>query len=144
VRPLSETQFLAEVLIGPFAEEVLFRGLLFRQLYRRARRSPLRAMVVSALVFGFAHLASLDLGMSSLRLEGVWVLVGEATIGGLLFAWLTYRWNSLWPAIGVHACLNLSWDLTQTGVQDLVTLTRVAGVAIAVGATLIWARERHS
>jgi membrane protease YdiL (CAAX protease family) len=140
VHRLSEGRVVAEVLLGPFAEEVLFRGVLFRQLYRRAGRRVVRAMIVSALVFGFAHLASIDLSLLHWNLQQVWVLVGEATLGGLLFAWLTYRWNSLWPAIAVHAALNLSWDLTVSNLQDLVTITRVGGVVIVIGATLVWTR----
>jgi membrane protease YdiL (CAAX protease family) len=32
--------------------------------------------------------------------------------GGALFAWIAYRLGSLWPAIGLHACLNLWWVAT--------------------------------
>ena len=119
---MAETRVAGEVLFGPIAEEVLFRGLLFRQLVRRAGRSPVRAMVVSAVAFGAAHLSSSTLGQCSPtgstaslypgHWESLSALVGEATLGGLLFAWLTYRWGSIWPAIGLHSSLNLSWDLT--------------------------------
>jgi membrane protease YdiL (CAAX protease family) len=32
---------------------------------------------------------------------------------GALFAWVTYRWNSLWPAIALHGLMNFWWDLTK-------------------------------
>jgi membrane protease YdiL (CAAX protease family) len=140
---IAETRVAAEVLFGPIAEEVLFRGLLFRQLVRRARRSPVRAMVVSALAFGFAHLAIFDLNSAMFfhlrddtQFLSAATLVGEATLGGLLFAWLTYRWGSIWPAIGLHSSLNLSWDLT-TGTPNPAIITRMASVVVAIALTLI-------
>ena len=57
-------------LVGPFAEEVLFRGLLFRQLLRRGGRSVIWSMAVSALVFGSAHL-TLFVGFSHGRFSYV-------------------------------------------------------------------------
>lgn len=123
---------VADVLLGPFAEEVLFRGLLFRQLYRRARRHPLRAMVVSALVFGGAHVVNTNWSLGPAGLQAAAAVVGTATLGGLLFAWVAYRWDSIWPAIGLHAGLNLAWDLTQGDAGRAIVTARVASVVIAL------------
>jgi hypothetical protein len=141
--PLS--RLADDVLLGPFAEEVLFRGVLFRQLYRRAGRSVVRAMVVSAVVFGVAHLSIFDFGLEGIlypgQLASLSALVGEATLGGLLFAWLTYRWGSIWPAIGLHSSLNLTWDLTTGGGNSIALMMRVAAVVIAVALTLLIGRR---
>jgi membrane protease YdiL (CAAX protease family) len=143
---LAEGRLVGEAVFGPLAEEVLFRGLLFRQLYRRARRSPIRAMIVSALAFGFAHLANLD--SYSLVHVNQWspaaALIGEATLGGLVFAWLTYRWDSIWPAIGLHSSLNLSWDLTEADHSPWITTARIASVVLAVAFTWRFATRNDS
>lgn len=128
--------FVGTVLLGPFAEEVLFRGFLFKQLLTRARWPLGWAIGVSAVVFALAHVRDLDhelIGQlallqvsdvqrefvrQSLGLESTSALdflsrVGTAILvvapAGALFAWVVHRFGSLWPAIGLHACLNLWW-----------------------------------
>ncbi|MFI5177363.1 MAG: CPBP family intramembrane glutamic endopeptidase [Vicinamibacterales bacterium] len=138
-------------LIGPFAEEVLFRGFLLRQLIRRAGRRPLWSMAVSALVFGCAHLTLL---VDYSRGQWIWVPpwawdvwlreLGLAAIGGLLLAWIVYRWDSLWPAVGLHSCLNFSWQVT-TGAPHVTvfetTMLRLTSVAIALYVTWRFTRR---
>lgn len=51
---------IGTALLGPFAEEVLFRGFLFRELHQHARWPLGWAIGVSALAFGFAHVPHLD------------------------------------------------------------------------------------
>jgi len=154
-RPLFLSAIVGSVLLGPLAEEVLFRGLLFRQLYRRGGLRPLRAMTVSALLFGLAHLANVDFETVRLSvpqtMTPVMGQVGLTALGGLLFAWVAYRWDSLWPAIGLHTFMNLSWEVF--GVNgpvvhgpvrlpaDAATTTRLASVAIAV--YLTWRLTRR-
>jgi membrane protease YdiL (CAAX protease family) len=156
-RPLFASAIVGSVLLGPLAEEVLFRGLLFRQLYRRGGLRPLRAMTVSALAFGFAHLANVDFGSVELGVPQTITpalgQVGLTALGGLLFAWVAYRWDSLWPAIGLHTFMNLSWEVFgvngPTGAAhgalrlpaDAATTTRLASVAIAV--YLTWRLTRR-
>src|SRR5262245_18242822 len=43
------------VLVGPFAEEVLFRGLLFTALWKHARWPWPAALAMSSVAFGLAH-----------------------------------------------------------------------------------------
>lgn len=142
---LSHERLVGDVLLGPFAEEVLFRGVLFRQLYRRAGRGPVRAMLVSALIFGFAHLTNVDVeavssGIAAGQAQAA-ALVGTAILGGLLFAWLAYRWNSVWPAIGLHSFLNFSWDLAPVEANRLVLGMRVATLVIVVALTWRFTRR---
>lgn len=129
---LTGSSLVADVLLGPFAEEVLFRGVLFRQLYRRARRRPARAMIVSALVFGGAHIVNTTWWNGGADLQSAAAVVGTATLGGLLFAWIAYQWDSIWPAIGLHAGLNFGWDLTRDHSTSAITTARVAAVGIAL------------
>jgi membrane protease YdiL (CAAX protease family) len=76
-------------LVIPFAEELLFRGVLFGAL---RRYGPVLAGLVSATVFGLAH---------------VWPpLVLFAFVVGVVHAWMRERSGSIWPAVVSHAVVN--------------------------------------
>ncbi|HNY66917.1 MAG TPA: type II CAAX endopeptidase family protein [Deltaproteobacteria bacterium] len=80
--------FLVGCVLGPFAEELFFRGLFYSWL--RERLPVLGTIVLSALFF-----ASLHAGGFPVQL-----------IGGLLFASL-FEWrNSIWAPFVVHAAAN--------------------------------------
>jgi len=119
---------LSVVFLGPFAEEVLYRGFLFQQLWRRARWPMWAAALGSALVFAIAHHKDLDevlaLGVLRNDLATTLSVIGPpilATIaGGCLFAWLTWRWQSLWPAIALHAAINFWWDISSGGADPVI------------------------
>jgi hypothetical protein len=128
---LDVSDLVGTVLLGPFAEEVLFRGFLFRQLSRRAGWHPAWAMAASALVFGLAHLGNVDLAAP----RGPWLAAAEVSAtagGGLLFAWILFRWGSLWPAIGLHTFMNLSWQLF--GVDEWAAQAQAGATAVGPGA----------
>jgi uncharacterized protein len=76
-------------LVIPFAEELLFRGVLYGAL---RRYGPVLAGLVSAAIFGIAH---------------VWPpLVLFAFLVGVVHAWLRERSGSIWPAVVSHAVVN--------------------------------------
>lgn len=128
---LEVSDLIGSVVLGPFAEEVLFRGFLFRQFYRHGRWSPAVAMLASSLVFGLAHLGNVNLDAP----HGVWLGLAEVATtagGGLLFAWMLFRWGSLWPSIGLHTFMNLSWQLF--GVDDWATAAQAGATAVGPGA----------
>ncbi len=142
-------------LVSPIAEEVLFRGWMFRQLTRRADWPLGWAVAASALVFGLAHVASwvgfangqwfyppiVHLGWAS---SAPWLSeVGSKALGGLLFAWLVYRWDSVWPAIGLHSAFNWSWPpVGANGVTLSAAVdARLASVAVAIVLTWWFTRE---
>jgi membrane protease YdiL (CAAX protease family) len=33
------------------------------------------------------------------------------TAGGVTFAWLAQKWQSLWVPVALHICMNLWWEL---------------------------------
>lgn len=81
---------VAVVILAPLAEEALFRGLLFGGI--RARWGSTLATVLSAVIFGAAHMnVSLFLPLA---------------VAGLLLAMLYGRSGSLWPSTVAHATLN--------------------------------------
>lgn len=82
--------FAAVCIIAPFAEELLFRGVVFAGL---VQRTPLwAAAIISGIIFGAAHLDP-------------WSIAPLATIGAGL-ALLYYRNGTLWPNIVAHGTVN--------------------------------------
>ncbi len=82
---------LAAVTVAPFCEETFFRGYFFQGL--RLRINVWVAVVLSAVVFGFAHG---DLGSLALLI-----------VIGLLLAILRWKTHSIWPGMALHALNNL-------------------------------------
>jgi membrane protease YdiL (CAAX protease family) len=83
---------LLTVVLGPWAEELLFRGVVYAGL--RNQLGIWVAVPLSSLIFGLAH-----------REAGGWV-VGFTSIMGMLFAGLFEGSGSLWPAVLGHALMN--------------------------------------
>ena len=116
--------------VGPFVEEVLFRGFLFRQMRRWAGMPFWIAAILASLLFGAGHF---DQGSSFANA----VMNGTITFaGGVLFCWLAERWNSIWPGFVIHAGLNLLWSVYTLGSNavggEAGNLARVAAVVIAI------------
>jgi membrane protease YdiL (CAAX protease family) len=157
--PIDPAVLVGTVLLGPFAEEVLFRGWLFRQLVTRAKWPVGWAIGVSAVVFALAHVRDLDhevlgqltlvqvpmeqrefvrlsLGIESRSAIDLLLRVGGAILmlapGGALFAWIVHRFGSLWPAIGLHACLNFWWLVSHGPDSRGVFTLDAAGIAQAI------------
>jgi hypothetical protein len=82
--------------LGPLAEEVVFRGLLFAWLERRW--GPRVAVVGSAVAFAAAH-------MEPTYISFVLPLA-------LFLGWVRWRSNSLWPSLIAHATENCIFVLT--------------------------------
>ncbi|MCA1694437.1 MAG: CPBP family intramembrane metalloprotease, partial [Actinobacteria bacterium] len=80
----------AGAIAAPFAEEFLFRGLLYR--YLRSRRSVLAAILISSLVFALAHFTP--------------VLIPVLFVFGIAEALVAERYDSLYPAMALHALNN--------------------------------------
>ena len=82
--------FAVIVLIGPFAEEVFFRGFVLAGLLRRLGTT--RAIIVSSALFAAAHL---DL-----------TVAGPAFLAGVVYALVYRRTGSLWPLVLAHTAQN--------------------------------------
>lgn len=84
---LGPAEFLAVIIVGPCAEEIAFRGLLFRRYLRRMR--PVLAALCSSLLFGLFHFD----------------IVGSLLVG-LTLVGLYIRSGSLWLCIAAHGLCN--------------------------------------
>jgi membrane protease YdiL (CAAX protease family) len=91
----SWSNAVAMVILGgllvPIAEELLFRAGLFGWLRTRFALWP--SVIVSAIVFGAAHVDSLGTAVSA-------VLLGVAC------AWVYARYASIWAPIAIHVTTN--------------------------------------
>lgn len=95
---------LALAVLAPFAEEGLFRGVIFDLLLSRGRGY---AVVLSSVLFGLMHLSRLFYGVS---LQVTLVTLVSTTCLGLLFAGLRMQSRSLWVVIVLHGAINLFSD----------------------------------
>jgi hypothetical protein len=93
------------VLVQPFAEELVFRGVLQGQLLRLSGGRRLGAVTLANLstTVGFvaAHL---------LAQPPVWALA--VAVPSLVFGHLRERLGSVWPAVAMHAIYNAGFGLT--------------------------------
>jgi membrane protease YdiL (CAAX protease family) len=78
--------------IGPFVEEVVFRGVIQSHLVRR--HGPWWGILITSLFFGIYHW---DLGQGLL-----------AVIIGVYLGYMAYRTRSIWPSILAHMLVNTS------------------------------------
>jgi membrane protease YdiL (CAAX protease family) len=91
--------------LSPLVEEIEFRGFGVRQLQHGTGWPFWVAVWPSALLFGRGHV---EQGQSLREMAGLFFLTGA---GGVIFAWLVYRWKNLWVAVALHICMNRWWEL---------------------------------
>ena len=88
---------VGSVLIGPFAEELFYRGMLFTALRRRLPLWP--ALGISSVLWGLAHLQT--------TLEGYLLVLLILIPLGMFMAWLYERRGSLVVPVLTHSVFNL-------------------------------------
>jgi len=81
---------LMVVALGPFVEELVFRGVILRAAESRVGAGW--AIVLQAALFAAYHLTP-------------WLIVPSFVLG-LACGWLAWQRRSLWPAIALHALYN--------------------------------------
>lgn len=104
---------LSGVVRAPLAEELLFRGLLIgvcaAAVGWRGKWFWMNA-TLAALLFASVHI---QWNMNGLAKSWPTLLVTGA--GGMWYAWLLARWQSLWVPMTLHAGMNLGWMLAGAG-----------------------------
>lgn len=94
------TTILIVVLLAPFVEEVLFRGLVFGGL---RGKSVLLAYAVSCALFALVHVWQFVVQSRDLT---YFLLMVQYLVPGVVLAWVYDRSGTLWTAIGLHAVTN--------------------------------------
>jgi uncharacterized protein len=84
-------------------EETLFRGLLMALALRRW--SVVTAVFVTSAIFGLWHIVPIT-GSTADLLDVILSTVAVTTIGGVLFAWLRLRANSILAPMLAHVATN--------------------------------------
>lgn len=123
------------VLVAPLTEEFFFRGLVLHSFLRRY--SPTKAIVLSAVLFGFAHLDPWQ--------------VAYAPLWGLVAAWWVVETDSLLAPLTGHVLINASVitpailrlgsgnvaSSTRGGMPLLPTWLAIVGALVFVGGA-VW------
>jgi membrane protease YdiL (CAAX protease family) len=91
---------LALVILPPLGEETLVRGYLYSGLRSKWKFAP--AMIVTSLLFGFAHL---ELGSGA---SAVWAAGIDTFVLSLVLVYLRESTNALYAGMLVHGLNNLS------------------------------------
>ena len=111
--------FFLAVLFTGISEEVVYRGLFIRAFLPRGKW---QAVLIPAVIFGFAHIVnSLGGGMS---LGDNLVQIANAFFYGLMLGAVRLRINNIWPLIVLHTLIDLFW--VTAGLPDgVITLAEI-------------------
>ena len=118
--------FLLLVFIAPVCEEWLFRGIILKGLLKR--RSPLKAIVWSAVIFGVIHIIPMQM-ISAFFL-------------GLMIGWIYWHTRSLFHCIFIHAVNNAAAFISSIFFPDTTVdasiFNTAGGYYMYAGAHVIW------
>ena len=84
--------FMLIAIVAPISEELMFRGYILDSIQRL--HGDKVAILLSSILFGLLHVF------------GGWYIVGSAFLGGLIYAWIRVKTDSLIPCIASHMMWN--------------------------------------
>lgn len=88
------------LLLAPFVEEVLFRGLVFGNLKYKSRGL---AYLVSCLLFALLHVWQFAVVRQDIT---YFLLMVQYLVPGVVLAWAYDHSGTLWTSVGLHALVN--------------------------------------
>lgn len=91
------TRVLAMVVLAPLAEEMLFRGLLFRAV-SRSRLGPLGAVFVTAVLFAALHFQYYGAALLLVLVDGLFLGAARYATGSMLLTLLFHSLGNLYAA----------------------------------------------
>lgn len=107
----AASRFFLLVIVAPFTEELLFRGIILRGLL--GRWNAKRAILVSSLLFALIHL-------------NPWQFV-TAMLLGCMLGWVYLRTGSVWLCVLGHAIVNGAFFLSTTLEPNIPGVTPPSG-----------------
>lgn len=107
IQDAPRVTLLIIVLLAPFIEEVLFRGLVFGNLKSKSR---VVAYLVSCLLFALIHVWQFAVVNQDIT---YFLLMVQYLVPGAVLAWAYESSGTLWASIGLHAAANAlsAWAL---------------------------------
>lgn len=117
-RPLVIVLFVLVYLSTGLFEETLCRGVVFTLMMSKwgnTKRGCYVALLLSSVLFGFTHIIHFIFGHSSLLASVTQIIY--ATFIGAFFAACLIRNKSIYPAIILHAIVNISGSLKEIAVN---------------------------
>lgn len=101
IRLDSKVLFIGmSVVVGPFVEEIVFRGLIFRKIYDGSHF--ISAMLISSFLFGFVHIMDSVLNGDFSQVMYLFLYGGLGTI----FCFVYRRHNTIYVCILLHMVYN--------------------------------------
>lgn len=100
---------LSMALVG-FAEEMIFRGFLFKALLRESGVKP--AIIISSVTFGIGHIVNLFTGHASIE---TFAQIGYAVAFGFIMVFVFYKGGSLLPCIIAHSLVDVFSVIGEVG-----------------------------
>lgn len=140
---ISAMDLLNQALMPGLYEEFVYRAFLFGLLFRFCGWGFIPAGLLSALIFGGAHLYQAnDLGSAL----GIFAVTG---IGGLWFAWLYIEWDkNLFVPIVAHILMNAYWGIFSMGTNALGgvygNVFRSMTIALSIFLTVRYIKKRKT
>ena len=132
---------LVAVIFAPVMEEILFRGYLFGQLFKKEGWGFIPASIIASVFFGIGHLyQSHDL----LSASGTFLVTFA---GSAWFAWLYLEHNSnLWVPVWLHIFMNFTGTVFLSGSpgaigNNITNLLRLITIIITVVYTIRYSRK---
>lgn len=132
VEPLTLVMLAGVSIFVGFAEELMFRGLVFHWF----RDQPVRRQIlISAFAFGGAHLLGL------LVMDAVAVIVAQSIFAsgvGAVFACARARDRSIWLPVIVHAAFDFVALAAAGGIGGALEDSPSTVIRLLVGAAVVW------
>lgn len=101
--------FVGMFLAPAFAEELIFRGIIQNSLEKISffgkKLDPFLAIIVAAMIFGFAHINNRAGGFEVPN----WTYVSLASTAGILYGYTYYKTRSLVAAASLHLVVDFAW-----------------------------------
>ncbi len=117
-----------------FVEEVIFRGFLFKALYKDNKKA---AVIVSSVTFGIGHIVNL---LNGADLVPTIVQILHAALIGYIFTLIFIRTKSILLCIVIHSLINMldvfSSDVIKQGIPLLLLTSVLVIYAFAYSRTL--------
>ncbi|MCR5145548.1 MAG: CPBP family intramembrane metalloprotease [Lachnospiraceae bacterium] len=101
--------FVLDVFFGPFTEEVIYRGIIFRVFYDKG---GILSLIISSVLFGAVHIFS---SIGNIDSESLILSLLVYIIAGVSLGIIYLKYKNIWINVAVHSL----WNFMGTGIALL-------------------------